>query len=141
MKLLTFRTVFLLALASGKRRSEDHAWTHSSLSYKENWSQVTLAPSTAFLAKNQLASDGSAAIKPVVIPALKPQLDRNLTQDRSLCPVRALKYYLDRTKDMRKNKNLLFVAIKEGFTRDISTATISSWLKQTISTAISGESS
>ena len=59
-------------------------------------------------------------------------LDTSLTQDRSLCPVRALKYYLDRTKDLRKNKNLLFVAIKEGFTRDISRATISSWLKQTI---------
>ena len=132
LKLLTFKTVFLLTLASGKRRSEVHAWTHSSLSYKENWSQVTLAPSTAFLAKNQLASDGPAAIKPVVIPALKPQLDRSLTQDRSLCPVRALKYYLDRTKDLKKNKNLLFVAIKEGFTRDISRATISSWLKQTI---------
>ena len=132
LKLLTFKTVFLLTLASGKRRSEVHAWTHSSLSYKENWSQVTLAPSTAFLAKNQLASDGPAAIKPVVIPALKPQLDKSSTQDRSLCPVRALKFYLDRTKDLRKNKNLLFVAIKEGFARDISRATISSWLKQTI---------
>ena len=132
LKLLTFKTVFLWTLASGKRRSEVHAWTYSSLSYKENWSQVTLAPSTAFLAKNQLASDGPAAIKPVVIPALKPQLDKSLTQDRSLCPVRALKFYLDRTKDLRKNKNLLFVAIKEGFARDISRATISSWLKQTI---------
>ena len=132
LKLLTFKTVFLLTLASGKRRGEIHAWTFSSLSYKENWSQVTIAPSTAFLAKNQLASDGPTVIKPVVIPALKPHLDSSLTQDRSLCPVRALKYYLDRTKDLRKNKNLLFVAIKEGFTRDISRATISSWLKQTI---------
>ena len=131
LKLLTFKTVFLLTLASGKR-SEIHAWTYSSLSYKENWSQVTLVPSTAFLAKNQLASDGPTAIKPVVIPALKPHLDSTLTQDRSLCPVRVLNYYLDRTKDLRKNKNLLFVAIKEGFTRDISRATISSWLKQTI---------
>ena len=84
------------------------------------------------MAKNQSASDGPTVIKPVVIPALKPHLDSSLTQDRSLCPVRALKYYLDRTKDLRKNKNLLFVAIKEDFTRDISRATISSWLKQTI---------
>ena len=97
LKLLTFKTVFLLTLASGKRRSEIHAWTYSSLSYKENWSQVTLAPSTTFLAKNQLALDGPAAIKPVVIPALKPHLDSTLTKDRSLCSVRALKYYLDRT--------------------------------------------
>ena len=84
------------------------------------------------MAKNQLASDGPAAIKPVVIPALKPHLDSSWTQDRSLCPVRALKYYLDRTKDLRKNKNLLFVAIKEGFTRDISRAIISFWCKHII---------
>ena len=108
LKLLTFKTVFLLILASSKRRSEIHAWTYSSLSYK-NWSEVSLAPSTAFLAKNQLASDGSTAIKPVVIPALKPHLESSLTQDRFLCPVRSLKYYLDRTKDLRKNKNLLFL--------------------------------
>ena len=31
LKLLTFKTVFLLTLASGKRRSEVHAWTYSSL--------------------------------------------------------------------------------------------------------------
>ena len=36
LKLLTFKTVFLLTLASGKRRGEIHAWTFSSLSYKEN---------------------------------------------------------------------------------------------------------
>ena len=79
-----------------------------------------------------MASDGPTAIKPVVIPALNPHLDSSLTQGRSLCPVRALKYYLDRTKYLRKNKNILFVAIKEGFTRDVSRATASSWLKQTI---------
>ena len=114
MKMLTFKTVFLLALASGKRRSEIHAWTHSSLSFKRNWSQVTLAPSPAFLAKNQLASEGPDCIKPVVIPALKPTLDKALVEDCSLCPVRSLRYYLDRTKDVSKGKNLLFVSIRKG---------------------------
>ena len=75
-------------MASGQRISEMYALKFHALSYKENWSQVTLVPSTAFLAKNQLASDGPTAIKPVVIPALKPHLDSSLTQDRSLCPVR-----------------------------------------------------
>ena len=42
LKLLTFKTVFLLTLASGKRRSEVHAWTYSSLSYKDNWLQMGL---------------------------------------------------------------------------------------------------
>ena len=57
-----------VALASEKRRSEIRAWTHSSASSRRNWSEVTVSPSPAFLAKNQLASDGPDSIKPVVIP-------------------------------------------------------------------------
>ena len=51
---------------------------------------------------------------------------------RSLCPVRALRYYLDRTADLRQNKELVFVSFKKGFDKDISPATISSWIKQTV---------
>ena len=57
LKILTFKTVFLMALASGKRRVEVHAWTFSSLRHKPHWKEVTISPSPAFLAKNQLASD------------------------------------------------------------------------------------
>ena len=66
---------------------------------------------------------------PVVIPALAPSLDRSLKGDRSLCPVRALRY--DRTSDLRQNKELVFVSFKKGFDKDISPAT-SSWIKQTV---------
>ena len=100
-KWLTYKTVLLLALASGKRRSEIHSWTHSSVSSRRNWSEVTVSP-PAFLAKNQLASDGPDSIKPVVIPALTTMLDSSLVENKSLCPVRALKVYLDKTKSMRK---------------------------------------
>ena len=48
LKWLTYKTVFLLAL--GKRRSEIHAWTHSAVSSRRNWSEVTVSPSPAFLA-------------------------------------------------------------------------------------------
>ena len=48
------------------------------------------------------------------------------------CPVRALRYYLDRTSDIRQNKELVFVSFKKGFDKDISPATISSWIKQTV---------
>ena len=58
LKILTIKTVFLLALASGKRRSEIHAWTFDSFSRKRDWSEVTFSHSTAFMAKNQLASEG-----------------------------------------------------------------------------------
>ena len=69
---------------------------------------------------------------PVVIPALAPTFDKSLSEDKSLCPVRALRYYLDRTKDLRTGKDLLFVSLKKGFHNDIVPATISSWIKQTV---------
>ena len=132
LKHLTFKTVFLLALVSGKRRSEIHAWLYRNIRHQENWSQVSLYPSPSFLSKNQLARDGPAAVAPVVIPALAPSLDRSLKEDKSLCPVRALRYYLDRTKDLRSGKDLVFVSFRKSFQKDIVPATVSSWIKQTV---------
>ena len=127
LKHLTFKTVFLLALGSGKRRSEIHAWLAKNIRH-----QGDLYPSPSFLSKNQLARDGPASVAPVVIPALAPTLDKSLSGDRSLCPVRALRYYLDRTKDSCQGKELVFVYFKTGFQKDIVPATISSWVKQTV---------
>ena len=132
LKHLTFKTVFLLALGSGKRRSEIHAWQHKNIRQQSDWSKVSLFPSPSFLSKNQLAKEGPESVAPVVIPALAPTLDRSLKSDRSLCPVRALRYYLDRTSDIRQDKELVFVSFKKGFDKDISPATISSWIKQTV---------
>ena len=128
LKHLTFKTVFLLALGSGKRRSEIHAWLHKNIRQQSDWSKVSLYPSPSFLSKNQLAKEGPDSVAPVVIPALAPSLDRSLKGDRSLCPVRALRYYLDGTSDLRQNKELVFVSFKKGFDKDISPATISSWI-------------
>ena len=36
-------------------------------------------------------------------------LDRSLQDDRSLCPVRALKYYLDKTKETREGTYIIFL--------------------------------
>ena len=132
MKHLTFKTVFLLALGSGKRRSEIHAWQQKNIRHQSNWSKMSLYPSPSFLSKNQLAKEGPDSVAPVVIPALAPTLDKSLRSDRSLCPVRALRYCLDRTSDLRQNKELVFVSFKKGFDKDIFPAIISSWIKQTV---------
>ena len=132
LKHLTFKTVFLLALGSGKRRSEIHAWLNKNIRHQADWSKVSLYPSPSFLAKNHLAKEGPECVAPVVIPALAPTLDKSLKEDRSLCPVRALRYYLDKTQDVRQGKELVFVSFKKGFMKDISPATISSWIKQTV---------
>ena len=52
LKHLTFKTVFLLALGFGKRRSEIHAWLYRNIRHQENWSQVSLYPSPSFHQKS-----------------------------------------------------------------------------------------
>ena len=66
---LTSKTAFLLALASGKRRSEIHAWVANKVSNLGQWEKVALFPSSDFIAKNQLAREGSQSVSPVTIPA------------------------------------------------------------------------
>ena len=89
-------------------------------------------PSSDFIAKNHLAREGSQSVSPVTIPALTTIVDRQYKEDRTLCPARALRFYLDRTKDLRGSRSLLFISFKKGHTSDIRPATLSSWLKQTI---------
>ena len=74
--------------------------------HQSDWSKVSLYPSPSFLSKNQLAKEGPDSVAPLVIPALAPTLDRSLKSDRSLCPVRALHYYLDRTSGRIRNWSL-----------------------------------
>ena len=81
LKHLTFKTVFLLALGSGKRRSEMHAWQNKNIRHQSDWSKVSLYPSPSFLSKNQLAKKGPESVAPVVIPALAPTLDRSPKSD------------------------------------------------------------
>ena len=132
LKHLTLKTAFLLTLASGKRCSEIHAWVANKVSNLGQWEKVALFPSSDFIAKNQLAREGSQSVSPVTIPALTTIVDRQFKEDRTLCPVRALRYYLDRTKDLRRSRSLLFISFKKGHTSDIRPTTLSSWLKQTI---------
>ena len=42
LKHLTFKTVFLLALGSGKSRSEIHAWQNKNIRHQWDWSKVSL---------------------------------------------------------------------------------------------------
>ena len=132
LKHLTLKTAFLLALPSGKRSSEIRPWVANKVSNLGQWERIALFPSSDFIAKYQLAREGSQSVSPVTVPALTTIVDRQFKADRTLCPVRALRYYLDRTKDLRGSRSLLFISFKKGHTSDIRPATFSSWLTQTI---------
>ena len=133
LKHLTFKTSFLLALASSKCHSEIHAWVANKVFNLGQWEKVALMfPSSVFIAKNKLAREGSQSSSPMTIPALTTIVDRQFKEDRTLCSVRALRYYLDCTNDLRGSLSFLFISFKRGHTSDIRLTTLSSWLKQTI---------
>ena len=129
-KHVTLKTVFLLALASGSRRSEVHSWVAEGVKFGPNYDKAYLASSPEFIAKNQRANLGPTMFMPVEIPALSPQVGQQ--QERALCPVRALRYYLDHTTPFRGKRRKLFIAFKKGYSEEIKPATISSWLKSVI---------
>jgi integrase len=130
MKHLTFKTVFLLALATGKRRSEIHAWRKDVL-YTEEWKSVTIVPDPSFIAKTQLVGR-QPVLDSVEVKSLSNFLGDDMGGDLTLCPVRALKMYLVRTRDIRKERTKLFISFKQGYSAEIHANTISSWLKKVI---------
>ena len=132
LKHLTLKTAFLLSLASGKRRHEIRAWVANKVSNLGQWEKVALFPCSDFIAKKQLSREGSQSVSPVTIPASTAIVDRQFKEDQTLCPVLALRYYLDQTKDLRGSRSLLFLSFKKGHTSDIRPPTLSSWLQQTI---------
>jgi integrase len=135
----TLKTVFLVTLASGKRRSEIHALTRKSLKRDELWETVTLAPEMSFIAKTELVNRGSGILREVEIKALGPFLGHDMEEDRMLCPVRALRIYLDRTDHHRsETQRKLFISVQQNCTKDISKNTVSGWLKRTIAECYKG---
>ena len=113
-------------LGPSKHRSEIHAWQNKNIRHQSHWS---LYPSPSFLLKNQLAKEGPDSVAAVVVPALTPTLDNSLKSDRSLSSQSIALLF---GQDLRQNMELVFVSFKKGFGKDISPATISSWIKQTM---------
>ena len=137
LQFLTWKTVFLLAMASAKRRSELHAFSVEDrhLRFDSSDGSVTLLCQPGFLAKTQLPS---TAPKPIKIPSLSRTCGEN-DNDRLLCPVRALKFYLNRVKPSRGRRKRLFLPLKGG--GDVSAASISRWVSSTVKKAYSSLSS
>ena len=132
IKFLSWKTVFLLTLASGARRSEIHALSMEPqlLRFNNNGS-VSLSLQPGFLAKTQLPS---VVPSPIVIPSLTAYCG-NDDPDRLLCPVRALRQYLKMTSLSRGARTRLFIPLRG--TKDISAASISRWIAETIKHAYS----
>ena len=129
LKHLTLKNCFLASFGLRQTPQRNPCLGHK-VSNLGQWEKVALFPSSDFIAKNQLAREGSQSVSPVTIPTLTTIVDRQFKEDRTLCPVWALRCYLDRTKDLRGSRSLLFISFKKGHTSDSRPATLSSWLKQ-----------
>lgn len=127
LQALTRKTVFLLALASAKRVSEIHGLM-ASVSHPEDWSSISLSFAPDFLAKTELPGSDMHG-RSLTIPALS-QLATE-PDDLRLCPVRALRVYLERTASSRPADSRLFVPLRV-VRPSVSRNTISLWIKTTI---------
>ena len=132
-KLITFKTVFLWALATGSRSSELHALTRESVARDEDWQVVSVAPEMQFIPKTALVNKGIKVCQEIEIKSLGNVLGREMQDDYLLCPVRALKHYLKRTDKVRKEgQKKLFITFKKGHEEDIVKSTLAGWIKKTI---------
>ena len=130
-RFLAQKTLFLLALASAKRIGELHALSYR-VSHTRDWGEVSFAFVTGFVAKTQDPSSLAPRFEGFTVPALtNARKNRN---GRLLCPVRAVKVYLDRTAPHRPRCERLFVTAGRS-KKEISKTTVSFWLRKTISHA------
>jgi hypothetical protein len=107
---LARKTVFLLLLASARRRSDVHAIDPSRITYTS--SGVILEPFPGYLPKVAATAEGGARYLPIVIRKLS-----ELTHDPDellLCPVRALKLYDAYARIRLPNRKRFFVDTRGG---------------------------
>ena len=123
--------LFLLALASAKRIGELHALSYR-LSHTRGWGEVSFSFVPGFVAKTQDLSSLAPRFEGFSVPAL-PNARKNCN-GRLLCPVRAVRYYLDRTAAHCPRCEWLFVTAGRS-KKEISKTTVSFWLRKTISRA------
>ncbi|KAJ8042119.1 NACHT domain- and WD repeat-containing protein 1 [Holothuria leucospilota] len=126
LDVLTKKTLFLVAAASARRRSEIHALSTKKGFIRFSPQGVYLLPDPDFLSKNQ---SETFTPRPIFLPSIAST--SSVREDRFVCPVRCLKWYLQKTSTVRTADNL-FLLPRTPYT-PASRDTISKWIVQMIS--------
>ncbi|XP_029975893.1 uncharacterized protein LOC115409064 [Salarias fasciatus] len=133
LKHLSLKTALLLALASAKRVSDIHALSvHSSCTqFAPGNARVSLKPHLAFVPKVV----GSCS--PIVLTAFSPPPFSSPEEQRlhMLCPVRALRIYMDRTMGFREGDQLFVSWARPCRGRPITKQRLSHWIVGAIALA------
>ena len=129
---LSVKTVFFVTLATARRVSEVHAFSidFDHLRFSNIDGSLILRTQLGFLAKNQLPSRAPDSI---IIPKLSNFCRKSDNFNRMLCPVRAVKIYLNKTKSLRKRRKRLFIPTQGD--QDLAKPTLSRWVKYAIKNA------
>ena len=123
LKFLTWKTVFLIATATASRVSELHALSVNSDNLRFESRGVRLIPNLQFLAKSQRIGK---VWKPIFIPKFE-EFATDPT-DLLLCPCRALREYIRRTKEHRSGCDNLFMTYRPGNHTAAAKSTLSRWI-------------
>ena len=87
------------------------------------------------MAKTHVVRDPSTALTGFRLISLAQGLERS-DPDRLLCPVRMLKYYINRTERLRAGNRSLFIPMRgQASKKRLSPNTISGWLRRCITIA------
>jgi len=120
------KTAFLIAISSGQRASEIHALAvgnHIVFSRRG----VTMYFRPKFLSKNERSNFQAS-------PISLPKLQASAGERRLSCPVRCLKWYINKTQSIRGGINHLFMTSTKPY-RPAAKSTISGWVVEAITRA------
>ena len=120
LKSLSYKTVMLVALASGKRCSEIHALSLSATKFSDTGVSLFFRPD--FIAKNESSTFRHSSL---FIP--KIGMHSSVPEDRVWCPVRALREYLRKTAHLRGDHDNIFLTFVEPH-RPAAKVTLARWL-------------
>ena len=127
LRLLTQKTLFLVALATAKRVGELQALSSSVACQGRNM-VLTYLPD--FVAKTE--TPGHPLPREFILSSLSEVVGHQ-DDERLLCPVRALRWYLERTRNPSRPQHLFLSVRNPG--RPLSKAAISFFLRQLIRSA------
>lgn len=125
---LTAKTVFLLLLATARRRGDIHAIDPKRVCFTDK-GDVVLEPIPGYLPKVLANAEGQARYLPMCVRSLAKIT--NDPDELSLCPVKALKAYENYANRRAPNRPQFFISTKSG-AKPVCVNTISGWVVKLI---------
>lgn len=120
---LSSKTVFLLLLASARRRGDIHAIDPKRITYTRTG--VILEPSPNYLPKVRSTAEGELRYTPIVIRSLNQMTDDR--DELALCPVQAIKTYDAYARRRAPNRRQFFISTRTDGNPVVKN-TLSSWV-------------